>query len=91
MECGQYNMRWHDIHMLPEESVKAANIFGAYITMPIHWGSFILSNHGWDDPVERFLKASIKMNKEVITPKIGETVYLDKYMDYQKKWGRYYQ
>lgn len=33
--------------MLPEESVKAANILGARITMPIHWCAFILSNHGW--------------------------------------------
>lgn len=44
-----------------------------------------------DDPVERFLKASSEMNNEMITPNIGETVYLDKYMDYQKKWWRYYQ
>lgn len=91
MECGQYNMRWHDIHMFPEESVKAGNILGAKITMPIHWGTFILSSHGWDDSVERFLKASSEMGNEVITPKIGETVNLDKYTDYQEKWWRYYQ
>lgn len=75
-------MRWHDIHMLPEKLNKAANISGAKIIMPIHWGTFILSKHGWDNPVERFLKASSKMNNEVITPKIGETVYLNNYADY---------
>ena len=88
MECGQYNMRWHDIHMFPEESSKAANMLGAKISMPIHWGTFVLSNHGWDDSVERFVTASEKMGTEVITPKIGETVCLDKYKNYKNRWWR---
>ena len=88
MECGQYNTRWHSIHMFPEESVKATNILGAKLSMPIHWGAFVLSNHGWDDSVERFVTASEKSGNQVITPKIGETVYLDKYKNYQEKWWR---
>lgn len=88
MESGQYNMRWHNIHMFPEEAVKAADILGAKISMPIHWGAFVLSDHGWDDSVERFVKASEKSGTEVITPKIGETVYLYKYKDYQDKWWK---
>lgn len=86
MENGQYNVSWHDIHMFPEEAVQAAKILGAKISMPIHWGAFVLSNHAWDDSVERFLAAAEKSKLEVITPKLGETVYLDKYTNYQEKW-----
>lgn len=88
MECGQYNMRWHDIHMFPEEAVKAAEMLGAKISMPIHWGAFVLSNHGWDDSVERFLAASKNTSTKVITPKIGEKVHITKYENYQEKWWR---
>jgi L-ascorbate metabolism protein UlaG (beta-lactamase superfamily) len=86
MENGQYNMKWHSSHMFPEEAAETAKILGAKKAMPIHWGAFVLSDHGWDDSVERFVKASEKLDTEVITPKIGETVYLDKYLNYQEKW-----
>lgn len=88
MEDGQYNMRWHNMHMLPEEAAEAAKILGAKLSMPIHFGAFILSDHGWDDPIERFVAASEERGTEVITPRLGETVYLDKYEDYQEKWWR---
>lgn len=88
MECGQYNMRWYDIHMFPEESVKAATMLYAKIAMPIHWGTFVLSNHGWNDSVERFLTEAEKTGVNVLVPKIGETVKLDKYMNYQDKWWK---
>lgn len=88
MENGQYNTKWHDIHMFPEEASRACSMLGAKLSMPIHWGTFVLSNHGWDDSVERFVLACEKDNNEVITPKIGETVDLEKYTDYQEKWWR---
>ncbi|SFU64646.1 L-ascorbate metabolism protein UlaG, beta-lactamase superfamily [Clostridium sp. DSM 8431] len=88
MENGQYNIRWHDIHMFPEEARKASNMLGAKLSMPIHWGTFVLSNHGWDDSVERFVKDLDKNNNEVITPRIGETVNLNRYTEYQEKWWR---
>ncbi|MFU7515834.1 MBL fold metallo-hydrolase [Clostridium sp. HCS.1] len=88
MENGQYNMKWHNSHMFPEEAAEATRILGAKKTMPIHWGAFVLSDHGWDDPIERFLTVSEKLGIDAVTPKIGETVYLDKYMNYQEKWWK---
>lgn len=88
MESGQYNMRWHYVHMFPEEAVKAAKILGAKISMPIHWGTFVLSNHAWDDSIERFVRTAEKKGVEVVTPKLGETVYLNRHTDYQEKWWK---
>lgn len=88
MDSAQYNSAWHDSHMFPEEAAMAAKIMGARISMPIHWGAFALSRHGWDDPPERFVTWGEKNNMEVVTPRIGETMALDKYQEFQKCWWR---
>lgn len=77
MECGQYNKSWHYSHLYPEEAVMAAEIIGAKKVMPIHWGAFVLSSHGWDDSPERFVIESEKRNMCVITSHICETFSLD--------------
>jgi L-ascorbate metabolism protein UlaG (beta-lactamase superfamily) len=76
MECGQYDERWSDIHMMPEETVQAHLDVQGKVMIPIHWGAFTLALHGWTDPVERALQAAKERNVAISTPKIGETVYV---------------
>lgn len=77
MEGGQYDRRWADIHMIPEQSVQAhIDVKGKYM-MLMHWGAFTLAKHGWTEPVERALAEAKKKEVNIITPKIGETVLLD--------------
>ncbi|WP_304233220.1 MBL fold metallo-hydrolase [Jiulongibacter sediminis] len=73
MECGQYNEKWDNIHMMPEETIQAGLDINTGRLMPIHWGAFTLAMHSWTDPVERALKASKQTKLEIIVPKIGET------------------
>ncbi|MBR1592448.1 MAG: MBL fold metallo-hydrolase [Ruminococcus sp.] len=89
MECGQYNRNWHYSHLYPEESVMCAEIIGAEKVMPIHWGAFVLSNHGWDDSPERFVREAEKRKLNVITPHICETVCIDDDL-YTEYWWRNY-
>lgn len=77
MECGQYNEKWHYSHLYPEESVMAAKIINVKKVIPVHWGAFVLSSHGWDDGPERFVKEAEKHDLSVITPRICETFSLD--------------
>lgn len=77
IECGQYNSKWADIHMMPEESVQAGLDLKAKLSMPIHWGAFSLSLHSWTEPVERFSKKATALQLNFITPKIGEIVNLE--------------
>lgn len=72
MECGQYNTAWHDIHMMPEESVQAGIDVGGKILMPIHWGAFNLAIHTWVDPIERFTKTAREKEVSMIHPQIGQ-------------------
>lgn len=77
LECGQYNEKWAQIHMAPEETAQAGVDIRAESIMPIHWGAFTLALHSWTDPVERVTKKAHALNLPVTTPKIGEFLYLD--------------
>ena len=72
MECGQYNEKWHQIHMFPEESIKAAKEANAQKVMPVHWGAFALAQHPWKEPVELFIKQARDTNLPVSIPEPGE-------------------
>ncbi|MFT5641755.1 MAG: L-ascorbate metabolism protein UlaG (beta-lactamase superfamily) [Cyclobacteriaceae bacterium] len=72
MECGQYNELWHQIHMYPEESIRAAKDAGVKKAMAVHWAGFALALHHWKDPIERFTTEADKENLQVSNPRIGE-------------------
>lgn len=86
LDSGQYDVKWREIHMTPEEAVKAGQILNSKVIMPIHWGTFKLANHAWDDPPERFTKESEKENISFITPKIGETITYNLDINTSKWW-----
>lgn len=89
MECGQYNTKWAKVHSFPEEGSDAMKTVGAKLAMPVHWGAFVLSTHGWDDSVERFTRHAESIALPYITPQIGQTVNLKSDLSpHQEKWWR---
>jgi L-ascorbate metabolism protein UlaG (beta-lactamase superfamily) len=86
MECGQYDLRWKDIHMMPEETAQASIDLVTKKMMPIHWGAFSLSLHSWTDPIERVSKKSEELGQPIIAPIIGEKIYFNKDISYDRKW-----
>lgn len=77
IEGGQYDRRWSEIHMKPEDSVQAhLDVKGKYM-MLTHWGAFTLAHHSWTDPIERALIKAKEKEVNMITPKIGEVILLD--------------
>lgn len=89
MECGQYNRSWHYSHLYPEEAAAAAETVRAKKVMPIHWGGFVMSSHGWDDSPERFVRDAEKRHLHVITPHICETINLDDPPETECWWRDY--
>ena len=77
LESGQYDVKWRSTHMTPEEAVEAGKILKAKVIMPIHWGTFKLANHPWDDSVERFTLKADEENITYVTPMLGETINYD--------------
>lgn len=74
LECGQYNERWHQIHMYPEEAVKVANEVRVQTAIPFHWGAFSLALHHWTDPVERFVSEAKRLQQAYLCPRPGEVI-----------------
>jgi L-ascorbate metabolism protein UlaG (beta-lactamase superfamily) len=59
MPAGAYNPAWPDIHMNPEEAVKAhRDVTDDGTLLPIHWATFRLAPHPWAEPVERLVAAA---------------------------------
>ncbi|MEM7657532.1 MAG: MBL fold metallo-hydrolase [Bacteroidota bacterium] len=86
MECGQYNERWHAIHLYPEESVQAAKDAGVRMAIPVHWGGFALALHTWQDPIERFTKAAKQEDLPMLSPPLGQTVILGSESSVSSDW-----
>lgn len=77
IEGGQYDRRWSESHMIPEESVQANIDVNGRNMMLIHWGAFTLAYHDWKEPIERALRVSEKSQVNLIAPALGETVPLN--------------
>lgn len=86
MECGAYNENWANIHMFPEETVRAHIDLKGEILHPIHWGTFNLALHPWYEPMERATAAAESLGVKIITPVTGETTIYGKHLPVQKWW-----
>jgi L-ascorbate metabolism protein UlaG (beta-lactamase superfamily) len=78
LENGQYNLDWHYIHSLPEETAQIAQDLNVKAFMPVHWAKFALAFHDWNEPMIDLKKHIEGKNLKMTTPMIGEPVVLDK-------------
>ncbi len=65
---------WIDIHMSPEHAIEAHVAVQARRMLPVHWATFNLAFHDWDEPIKRAIAAASARNVELVTPRIGEVV-----------------
>ncbi|MGW4734338.1 MBL fold metallo-hydrolase [Streptomyces shenzhenensis] len=76
IQIGAYSDFWPDIHMTPEEGVRAhldlqgGRAHGALL--PIHWGTFNLATHAWAEPGEWTLAAAEVVGQGVAVPVPGQ-------------------
>ncbi|MCD0448824.1 MBL fold metallo-hydrolase [Actinocorallia sp. API 0066] len=74
IQVGAYSASWPDIHMTPEEGVTAHRDLGGHLMVPVHWGTFVLAPHAWNDPPNR-VKAEAKLHAvRLAIPRPGERV-----------------
>ena len=59
LPIGAYDPRWfmRPVHMDPEEAVRAAQDLGVPRFVPMHWGTFLLTDEPLDEPPHRALTA----------------------------------
>jgi L-ascorbate metabolism protein UlaG (beta-lactamase superfamily) len=86
LECGQYNEAWKYIHMMPEETVTAAQDLKSTKLMPVHWAKFSLALHDWNEPIQRVSVEAQKQNMPLVTPLIGQKVDLKCEQVFEQWW-----
>jgi L-ascorbate metabolism protein UlaG (beta-lactamase superfamily) len=72
IKIGAYGKTWEDIHMSPESAVRATRDLGAATLLPVHWATFNLAYHAWDEPIVRSVAAAKAQGVAIITPRPGE-------------------
>nr|WSY50067.1 MBL fold metallo-hydrolase [Streptomyces sp. NBC_00886] len=76
IQIGAYSEFWPDIHMTPEEGMRAhLDLQGGQphgVLLPIHWGTFNLALHPWAEPGEWTADEAAAVGQAVATPRPGE-------------------
>lgn len=90
-ECGQYDAAWAKVHMFPEQTVQAGIDAEAAWLVPVHWGSFCICNHAWDDSIRRVTAAAEAAGLPIATPQIGQTVDFRDIASYNEHWWEAYE
>ncbi|MFD9394438.1 MBL fold metallo-hydrolase [Streptomyces sp. NPDC060000] len=75
IQIGAYSDFWPDIHMTPEEGMRAhLDLQGGPggVMLPIHWATFNLATHAWTDPGEGTLAAARAAGARAALPRPGE-------------------
>ncbi len=86
LENGQYDAKWKYIHSLPEEVLPIAQALKAKKVFPVHSGKFALANHTWDEPLKKITDSNKSIAIPLLTPMIGEIVYLKDSQQQFKQW-----
>lgn len=86
LENGQYNEAWRYIHALPEDVIQASLDVRAKNIIPVHSGKFALALHPWNEPLQKITALGKENDLNVLTPKIGEVLDLNRKNEFQQWW-----
>jgi L-ascorbate metabolism protein UlaG (beta-lactamase superfamily) len=71
LEVGAFHPAWGDIHLGPANALEAFAMLGGGTLLPVHWGTFNLAIHAWDDPAETLLDLAAARGARIVTPRLG--------------------
>ena len=56
--------------------------------LPVHWGTFNLAFHAWDEPIKRAVKAARERGVDIVTPRLGEVLTAEAPFNSVSWWER---
>ena len=74
VESGAHHPAWGNIHLGPDEAVKMHALVRGKTLLPVHWGTFNLALHAWDDPIVRVQELAHAQDLQLAAPIAGMTV-----------------
>ena len=72
--------------MTPEQAVQVARDVKAKRMFPVHWSTFNLAYHDWDEPIRRAAAEAPRAGVDLVTPRIGEWVDADQPFKSTRWW-----
>ncbi len=86
LEIGAFHPAWGDIHLGPDNALKALDLLGGGRLLPVHWGTFDLAVHSWDDPIETLWELADDRGAALTLPRLGEAVEPDRAVELSTWW-----
>jgi L-ascorbate metabolism protein UlaG (beta-lactamase superfamily) len=87
LEIGAFHPAWGTIHLGPANALEAFRMLGGGTLLPVHWGTFSLGFHAWNDPGEELLALAPKHNARILTPRLGQA-FEPEHLDGPTPWWR---
>ena len=72
LEVGAFHPAWGSIHLGPENALLAHAMLGGGTLLPVHWGTFDLALHAWDQPAEVLAANATRDGLHLVTPRLGQ-------------------
>ena len=74
LEIGAFHPSWGDIHLGPDNALAALKMLGGGVLLPVHWGTFNLAMHAWDEPAETLWHLAVLDDVRLLTPRLGRQI-----------------
>lgn len=74
LEVGAFHPAWGDIHLGPHNALLALEALGGGAFLPVHWGTFNLAIHAWDEPAETLVREAPSRGTQLVMPRLGEPI-----------------
>jgi L-ascorbate metabolism protein UlaG (beta-lactamase superfamily) len=74
LEVGAFHPSWGDIHLGPENALEALALLGGGAFLPVHWGTFNLAMHAWDEPAETLVSLAPGRGARLVMPRLGQPI-----------------
>ena len=87
LEVGAFHESWGTIHLGPAGALDAWALLGGGPLLPVHWGTFNLALHDWDEPAETLLRLAAPRGARVLTPRLGQ-VFEPAHLEGPTPWWR---
>lgn len=71
LEVGAFHPSWGAIHLGPEKALEVFAMLGGGTLLPVHWGTFNLGLHDWEEPAETLLQLASAQGARILTPRLG--------------------
>jgi L-ascorbate metabolism protein UlaG (beta-lactamase superfamily) len=74
LEIGAYHPAWGTIHLGPDNALKAHQMLKGRVLLPVHWGTFDLALHKWNEPAEQLFKVAADSGSKLFMPMLGQAL-----------------